>query len=449
MSTFERDGSFASVVPVILSGGSGSRLWPMSRADRPKQFLPLVSDKTMIQETALRVAEAHGFATPVVVCAADHCTVVEAQLGAVTQAHARLILEPLARNTAPAIAAAAVDLARRKPDTLMLVLPADHHIADPAGLRTAIGRALGAARSGYVVTFGMLPTVPETGYGYILPDGPVENEEGVRRIATFVEKPPLELARAFLEGGRHLWNAGMFLFAVPTILEALRRHAPEVLAAAEAAVAGGREERGTLRLDPEAFARAPSISFDHAVMEKTDGAAVVAAAIGWTDVGSWSSLWEIGARDDDGNVTNGHAMAIGTRNSFVHGDGIPTAAIGLDDLIVVGSRDGILVAHRDRAQDVRSAAAAFDGAAARFPMHRLRTITIDPGAARRIDAPADGPLSLTIVSGTGALAVGGAAPEACGPGTVCALPAVGTATIENDGPGPLTLIEIAIGPARA
>lgn len=449
MSTFERDGAFASVVPVILSGGSGSRLWPMSRADRPKQFLPLVSDKTMIQETALRVAESYGFATPVVVCAADHDRVVHAQLGAVTREHARLILEPIARNTAPAIAAAAVDLARRRPDALMLVLPADHHIADPAGLRTAIARALGAARAGFVVTFGMLPTVPETGYGYILPDGLVDNEDGVRRIASFVEKPPLELARTFLAGGRHLWNAGMFLFAVPTILDALRRHAPDVLAAAEAAVEAGHEAQGTLRLDQPAFARAPSISFDHAVMEKTDSAAVVAAAIGWTDVGSWSSLWEIGARDDDGNVTNGHAMAIGTRNSLVHADGIPTAAIGLDDLIVVGSRDGILVAHRDRAQDVRSAAAAFDGAAARFPMHRLRTITIDVGAIRRIDAPADGPLSLTIVSGSGALAIGDAAPGACGPGTVCALPAVGTATIENDGTGPLTLIEIAIGPARA
>lgn len=446
------------VVPVILSGGTGARLWPLSRIDRPKQFLPLVSDRSMIQETALRVATSHGFAAPVVVCAAAHRAAVTAQLAQVGAAPRRLLLEPLGRNTAPAIAAAAIDLARNGTagcggDMLMLVLPADHHVADANGLRAAIARAIPAARAGHLATFGMRPTSPETGYGYILPGAPVAGTAGpARTVARFIEKPPPAQAEAFLAGGRHLWNSGMFLFPVASLLGELHRHAPEVLAAAEAAVDRAVEEReadgrSVVFLDRTGFAAAPARSIDHAVMEKTDRAVVVPAAIGWTDVGSWSSLWEIGRRDAEDNVVDDAAVAIDTRGCLVRTDGIPTAAIGVEDLVIVGSRDGILVARRDRVQEVRVAAARLDGdrsaADATGRGHRLRTVTIDPGAMRRIAAPEGRCLSLTIVEGQGRLSdETGSRP--CHAGAVMAVPAGAAVTLDNPSDRPMTLIEIAI-----
>ena len=343
-----------AVVPVVLSGGSGTRLWPLSRAGYPKQFLPLVSGRTMIQETVVRVGEADGFAPPVFICADDHRFVVAEQMRQIGIAPEAIILEPSARNTAPAVAVAARFLADRDPDTLMLVLPADHHIADPEGFRAAIAAAAPAARAGHLMTFGMQPTAPETGYGYILPGDAITQAPGARTIARFVEKPPRETAERFLAEGQHLWNAGIFLFTAGQYLAECARHAPAVLAAADAALKAASRDLTFLRLDPAAFVQAPSISIDHAVMEKTDRAGVVPASIGWTDVGSWSSLWEIGDRDPDGNITQGDALAFASRNCLVRSDGILTAVIGLDDAIVIATDDAVLVAAKDQVQDVKA-----------------------------------------------------------------------------------------------
>ncbi|MGO4722406.1 mannose-1-phosphate guanylyltransferase/mannose-6-phosphate isomerase [Inquilinus sp. 2KB_23] len=342
------------VVPVVLSGGSGTRLWPLSRAGYPKQFLPLVSDGTMIQETVARVGEADGFAPPVFICADDHRFVVAEQMRQIGVAPSAIILEPVARNTAPAVAVAARFLADQDPDTLMLVLPADHHIADPAGFRAAIAAAAPAARAGYLMTFGMQPTAPETGYGYILPGEAIEGAPGARAVSRFVEKPPRETAEQFLAEGRHLWNAGIFLFTAGRYLAEVGRHAPQVLAAADAALKAAARDLTFLRLDAAAFVQAPSISIDHAVMEKTERAGIVPAAIGWTDVGSWSSLWEIGDRDADGNLTQGDALALGSRNCLIRSDGILTAVIGLEDTIVIATDDAVLVAAKDQVQDVKA-----------------------------------------------------------------------------------------------
>lgn len=342
------------VVPVVLSGGSGTRLWPLSRAGYPKQFLPLVSGQTMVQETVSRVGAAEGFAPPVFICADDHRFVVAEQMRQIGVTPSAIILEPLARNTAPAVAVAARFLADQDPDTLMLVLPADHHIADRQGFRAAIAAATPAARAGYLMTFGMQPTAPETGYGYILPGDDITEAPGARAVSRFVEKPPRETAERFLAEGRHLWNAGIFLFTAGRYLAEAARHAPEVLAAAEAALATGTRDMTFLRLDADAFAQAPSISIDHAVMEKTDLAGVVPAAIGWTDVGSWSSLWEVGDRDADGNLTQGDALALGSRNCLIRSDGILTAVIGLEDTIVIATDDAVLVAAKDQVQDVKA-----------------------------------------------------------------------------------------------
>ncbi|MEA1943234.1 MAG: mannose-1-phosphate guanylyltransferase/mannose-6-phosphate isomerase [Pseudomonadota bacterium] len=343
------------IVPVIMSGGSGTRLWPLSRTAHPKQLHALVSDRTMLQETVSRVAGAAGdyrFEPPVIVLNERQHDLARLQLDALGDGAARLVVEPAGRNTAP-VAAVAADLVRREhgADTLILLLPADHHIRDEAGFRDAVATGARLAGQGHVITFGIQPERPETGYGYIRRGDALEGGYTVR---AFTEKPDLERAKGFLADGGYYWNAGIFLFGAGHLVSEMERHCPDVLDASRAAVERATGDAGTLRLDAGAFAACPSISFDYAVMERTDNAAVVPADIGWSDVGAWSALWEIADRDAHGNAVRGDVDLVDTRNTYVLSTGRKVGVIGVDDLVVVETQDAVLVTRRDASQEVKT-----------------------------------------------------------------------------------------------
>ena len=338
--------------PVILSGGSGTRLWPRSRSNTPKQFLSLVGDETLFQATALRVKAMHDVAPVVTVCAEDHRFMVGEQLQAIGMASGGILLEPAARNTAPAIALAALHVLEQDDKGVLLVLPADHLIRDEAAFREAVVAGMAQAESGALVTFGIKPDAPVTGYGYIRIGRALDAR--VHAIGAFVEKPDAERARAYLESGEYLWNSGMFLFRADAYLQALEQYAPAILAATRAAYEAASRDLDFIRVDADAFAASPSDSIDYAVMEHATHAAVVPVDCGWSDVGAWSSLWEVAERDAEGNVQLGDAIAIDTSDSYLQAaDDRLVAALGVRDLIVVDTADAVLVAHRDRVQDVK------------------------------------------------------------------------------------------------
>lgn len=338
--------------PVILCGGGGTRLWPLSRRDFPKQFHVLDGDRSMLQATAARVADPERFAPPVTVANEAYRFAVGEQLREAGIAPAAMLLEPAARNTAPAIAAAALLVARSDPDALLLVLPSDHVIGDEPAFLEAVEAARRTAEAGYLVTFGMRPQHAETGYGYIEAGAPIAGCPGARGVARFVEKPPLAEAERMAASGRHFWNSGMFVLPVALLLEELRRHEPAVVEAAEQALDASGRDLDFVRLG-ESFATAPAIAIDVAVMERTDRAAVIPADIGWTDVGSWAALWDISAKDERGNSTFGDVVLRDTENAFVRSDGPLVAVIGLSNVVVVATEDAILVTDRDRAQEVK------------------------------------------------------------------------------------------------
>ena len=340
------------IVPVILSGGSGTRLWPVSRESFPKQFWPLISDRTLIQETAGR-AMGIGFTAPIVVCNEAHRFVVAEQMRLMGQTEARIVLEPAGRNSAPAIAAAALLVAETDPDAVLWMMAADASIADTEALSQALASAVDAARAGRIVTFGMRPTAAEIGYGYIETGAALPGLPGVFELAAFVEKPDVTAAETMLAAGTHLWNSGMFVFTAATLLAELERHAPDVLAAVRQSVACRHQDLDFIRLEVDSFKACPNISLDYAVAERTDVACVVPADIGWSDVGSWSALWELGAKDPAGNVTIGDVLMEGATNCYARSDGILTAVVGLEDAVVVVTEDAVLAMHRDCAQDVK------------------------------------------------------------------------------------------------
>jgi mannose-1-phosphate guanylyltransferase/mannose-1-phosphate guanylyltransferase/mannose-6-phosphate isomerase len=341
------------IYPVLLSGGAGVRLWPMSRERFPKQLLSLVSEHSMIQETARRVADKEDFAPALVVCNEEHRFVIAEQLRQLHLPAAEIILEPVGRNTAPAVAVAALRVAALDPDGLMLVLPADHLIRNQPAFRKVVTRAAEVATAGHLVTFGIVPTAPETGYGYIRRGPALPGRTDSYRVAAFVEKPPRAQAEQYLADGAHYWNSGMFLFPVALVLAELERLAPEILAAARRAIAGGKSDLDFFRLAPGPFTEAPSISIDYAVMERTAAAAVVPADIGWTDVGAWAALWEVADKDSDGNVHIGDVLSRSSRNCYIRSEGMLTATVGLDDTIVVVTDDAVLVANRDRVDEIK------------------------------------------------------------------------------------------------
>lgn len=338
--------------PIILSGGSGTRLWPRSRSNTPKQFLPLVGDETLFQATALRVKAFDDAAPVITVCAEDHRFMVGEQLQAIGMPSGGILLEPVARNTAPAIALAALHVLQQDPSGILLVLPADHLIRDEAAFRDAVAAGLAHANAGAMVTFGIKPDAPVTGYGYIGVGLTLDGQ--AHKIDAFVEKPDAERAQGYLDSGDYLWNSGMFLFRADAYLQALSQQAPDILSAAQAAYIGAARDLDFIRVDADAFAASPSDSIDYAVMEHAQNAAVVPVDCGWSDVGSWSSLWEVADRDEYGNVQLGDTLAIDTTDSYMQAaDDRLVAALGVHDLIIVDTADAVLVAHRDRVQDVK------------------------------------------------------------------------------------------------
>ena len=340
--------------PVILSGGSGTRLWPMSRSLYPKQLLALVGDRSLLQDAVLRVSGDAGFAAPLIIANEEHRFIIAEQLREIGAAADALVLEPMGRNTAPAACVAALRLAASDPDALMLVMPSDHVIGDLAAFHAAIGRAGAAGRAGHLVSLGIRPERPETGYGYIAAGAPIKGVEGVFAVSRFVEKPDPATAERYVASGEYFWNSGIFLFPAALYLGEIGRLRPDMLAACKAALAGARSETDFIRLDKAAFASCPGDSIDYAVMEHTKRAAVVPVAMGWSDLGSWDALWEMTARDERGNALAGNVVAEATSNCYLRSDAGLVAAVGVEDLVVVATDDAVMVAPRNRTQEVKN-----------------------------------------------------------------------------------------------
>ena len=447
------------LIPVLLSGGSGTRLWPLSREAYPKQFLPLAGAQTMLQATWARVRDL-GAAAPLAVANEEHRFMVAEQLREVGCTPAALILEPVGRNTAPAIAVAALQALTDGEDALLLVLPSDHVIRDEDGFRAAVRAALPAAEQDALVTFGIVPAAPEAGYGYIK----AAPGEGVRAVERFVEKPDRATAERYLAEGGYYWNSGMFLFRAGRFLEELERLQPAMLAACREALAKARRDIDFLRLDKDAFGACPADSIDYAVMEKTAHAAVLAVDLGWSDVGSWSALWEVAARDAAGNAHRGDVIALDCRDTYAWGERRLIALIGLDDVVVVDTDDALLVARKDRVQQVkeivrrikaekRSEATwhrkvyrpwgAYDSidAAERFQVKR---ITVKPGATLSLQMHHHRAEHWIVVSGTARVTRGDEV-FLLGENESTFIPLGTRHRLENPGKLPLELIEVQSG----
>jgi len=337
------------MIPVILSGGSGTRLWPLSRGQYPKQFLPLVSGQTMIQDTLLRLNGLSGLQPVIAVCNEDHRFMLAEQLREIGIKPAAIILEPVGKNTAPAVAMAA--LSARSADDVLLVLPADHVITDTIAFHVAVEQARALAEQNYLVTFGIVATQPETGYGYIKA-GQTRRGDAFD-VQAFVEKPDAHTAQRYLDSGDYFWNSGMFAFKAGVFLRELETFNPQMLAACREALQAAKTDYDFVRLDKATFMACPADSIDYAVMEKTDKAVVIPLDAGWNDVGSWSALWDVTRKDEAGNAIKGDVMAVDTVNSYVHASSKLVAVVGARDLVVVETDDAVMVASKDRVQDVK------------------------------------------------------------------------------------------------
>lgn len=340
------------IIPVILAGGSGTRLWPLSRKLYPKQLLPLLDRHTLVQNTLLRLQGLEGIADPVIICNEEHRFIIAEQLRAMGVNPSAIILEPVGRNTAPAVAVAALRVLAIAPDAIMLVLPADHLIGDPLSFHVAVSEAAAHAERGHLVTFGIVPTAPETGYGYIR-QGRALDGSSARTIDRFVEKPDVATAERYVASGEYFWNSGMFVFRADTALAELERFAPAIVEACRRSLDAARQDLDFLRLDGETFAACPEDSVDYAVMEQTDRGVMVPLSCGWNDLGSWDALWQAGNRDDCGNVTKGDVVTCDVRNSYLHAETRLLAAVGLENHIVVETSDAVLISPRDRVQEVK------------------------------------------------------------------------------------------------
>ncbi|HWY66913.1 MAG TPA: mannose-1-phosphate guanylyltransferase/mannose-6-phosphate isomerase [Rhizomicrobium sp.] len=449
--------------PVILSGGTGSRLWPLSRSLFPKQLLALAGDRSLIQDTALRTQGA-GFAPPLIICNTEHRFLIAEQMreaGIVPQA---VVLEPLGRNTAPAAATAALMVAAIDSQALILLMPADHIIRNPTAFLNAVDRAARAAEQDRLVTFGITPDAPETGYGYIRRGAPLTGLADCHQVARFVEKPDAETAARYLASGEYDWNSGMFLFKAGVFLDELERLEPELLSTCREAFAKGRKDLDFFRLEAESFAKAKAISIDYAVMERTDKAAVVPVEMGWSDIGSWEALWTAADRDSLGNATKGDVLHHGSRNSYLRSEGPLVAAVGLEDMVVVATPDAVLVSHKSASQDVKRIVEQLEQSGRELhTTHRkvyrpwgsyesidsgenfqVKHITVNPGAKLSLQMHHKRAEHWIVVSGTAQVTCG----EKIYPlreNQSTYIPLGEKHRLENFGPEPLHLIEVQSG----
>lgn len=448
------------IVPVVLCGGSGSRLWPASRDSRPKQFLALTGDDSLFQETLKRVS-GPDFDNPIVVTGQDYRFLVAEQLRQVGVT-GDIVLEPCRRDSCAAIAAAAHLAVARDPDAAMLVLAADHAIPDVAAFLDHVRRGGAAAEAGRIVTFGMHPSRPATGYGYIHP-GPALAQPGVHAIAAFVEKPNAETAEAYVAAG-YLWNSGNFLFKAQVFLDELDRLAPEIGRPVGEAVAAAHRDLDFLRLDAAAFGLAVAKSVDYAVMEKTALAAVVPSDFSWSDVGAWGAIWELAEKDADGNAAHGDAAFLDARNSYVHSPDRLTAVVGLDDVVVVTTRDAVLVVAREQAEKVKAMVGRLTAAGRKEatenpqvfrpwgsydsidagPRHQVKRITVDPGCKLSLQSHFHRAEHWVVVSGTARITIDDEVGVYSENQSVY-IPLGATHRLENPGRIPLDLIEVQSG----
>ncbi|MEQ8195990.1 MAG: mannose-1-phosphate guanylyltransferase/mannose-6-phosphate isomerase [Rhodospirillales bacterium] len=449
--------------PVILSGGTGSRLWPLSRANLPKQFLAPLGGPTLLQATAERVG-ASGFAAPILICHEDHRFIASEQLRAIGATPAVTLLEPAGRNTAPAAALAALRIVKDDPDGLMLILPADHAIGDTEAFREAVATARAAAEAGRLTAFGIAPDYAEPGYGYIRQGRPLENAPGCFGVERFIEKPDLETAERLIADGRHFWNSGIFLFPATLFLDELDTFEPGMRGQCEKALETAQNDLWFTRLPLETFSPIKSRSIDYAVMEKTTHAAVVPVDIAWSDLGSWAGLWQTAAKDGTGNMHYGETVALDTRNSCLYGDGILVAALGVDNLIVAARDDAVVVAPKDRAQDIRGLVALLeksgDAKHLNHPLvfrpwgHYQTVLDADGFLVKRIEVNPGGKLSLQmhnhraehwiVVSGTARISRGEEALD-LKENESTFIPIGMKHSVENPADAPLVFIEVQTG----
>jgi len=340
------------IKPIILAGGSGTRLWPLSRQQHPKQFLPLVGDNTMLQETILRLNGLDNLAEPVIICNAEHRFLVAQQCQQIGVDNPTVLLEPIGRNTAPAIAAAALQSLKESQDDVLLVLSADHVIQNIKAFHQAISTAVKHAQNGKLVTFGVVPNHPSTGYGYI--KSSAKSTDGAHKVEQFVEKPNLQTAQSYLEQGHYLWNSGMFVFQANTLIDELTTHSPKIVQCVKKAVDKAEQDFDFIRLDKQAFESSPSDSIDYALMEKSHKVVVVPLSAKWNDIGSWAALYDIGKKDNQGNVLKGDVITQETTNTYINANHHMVAAIGVDNLIIVDTPDATFIATQDKAQEVKA-----------------------------------------------------------------------------------------------
>jgi len=457
----------ADIHPVLLCGGSGTRLWPLSRKSYPKQFVRLIGDDSLFQASARRLQGA-GFAAPGVITASDFRFIVVEQLAALEIAPADILIEPAARNTAAAICAAALTLEARSPGALMLVAPSDHVIPDAVRFRAAVTAAAPAARDGRLVTFGIHPNRAETGYGWLeLTTRPDAGADALPQpLRSFVEKPDIATAERLLAGGMHLWNAGIFLFSTTTILAAFARHAPDTLTRTRAAVDGAERDLGFTRLAPGPWADLDNISIDYAVMERADNLTVMPYGGAWSDLGDWQAVWREKTPDADGIVTTGPAMAIASTNTLLHAtsDAQQLVGIGLHDIIAVAMPDAVLIAHKDRAQDVKLAVQALKArqvpqaetlprdyrpwgwyeSLVVGPRFQVKRITVHPGAALSLQSHHHRAEHWIVVEGTAKVTVDDTVTLISENQSIF-IPLGAVHRMENPGKVPLTLIEVQTG----
>jgi len=453
------------ITPVILSGGSGTRLWPLSRKSYPKQFAPLTGQETLFQASARRVSGPE-FAAPVIITNSDFRFIVQDQLAGVHLSAQAILIEPDARNTAPAVLAAALHAQQSDPDAVLLVAPSDHVVPDSAAFVAAVQAGLAAVEQGRLVTFGIQPTYPETGYGYLELGEDPAGKTGALALSRFVEKPDAARATQMLQSGKYLWNSGIFLFRARDITAAFQQHMPQMLDQVTQAVAEAQEDIGFLRLAPAPWAQLEDISIDHAVMEKADNLSVVPFAAGWSDLGGWDAVWREGARDAQGVQATGATTAIDCENTLLRSDseGLELVGIGLKDMVVVAMDDAVLVADKSRAQDVKLAVSALKKKGAKqatdLPKdHRpwgwfeslavgsrfqVKRIHVNPGAALSLQSHVHRSEHWIVVEGTAKVTVDSETRLVTENESIY-IPLGAVHRMENPGKVPMVLIEVQTG----